>query len=118
VEDALIGLLGVIAGALLTGAFGWWTDRQRRRREVVVAAARCLDRLEKIRLLAAPDAAAGEIALLGGDMDVYLAAVGAAPGRAFATHYALYERLRPILIKQDVSGLPDVITAFERELAR
>jgi hypothetical protein len=109
VADALIGLLGVVAGGLLTGGLAWVAERERRKREVVVAAARCLDRLEKLDLLEANDDPRPEIALLGENMDAYLTAMAAAPGKAtFKLHYDLYQHLRPMLIRKSPTGMPDL----------
>ena len=108
-NDAVIGFLGVIAGAMTTGAVAWVNDFLRRGRELQVAAIRCADRLKKI---AQDPGAESEYDYLGGDMNEYLSRIGAAPTRPrFSEHYAFYELLRPVLMTHEQTALGAALDA-------
>jgi hypothetical protein len=115
-SEALIGLVGVLAGTLATGGVAWWADRERRKRAVYVGVMRCLDRLEKIRLQRdAGTPTDGELDRLGTDMDAYLEAIAAAPGGCrFKLHAGIYDGLRPILIQKQLELLDTRIAALRK----
>jgi hypothetical protein len=118
-DDALFGLLGVLVGALISGGFTAWFDRQRRKRQLLVAVARCRDRLEKIEALRKATASTdAEFQFLGSDLESYLAAMAAAPRARFLEHFALYERVRQVLLDHTIEPLGPMIEDLAKFLPK
>jgi hypothetical protein len=105
-------LIGLVASAVSGVAAFWWKSR----RDLKTAAAQCYDRLIKLQeAQKLPDdqrtkVVEDEVRHVGAHMDLYLASLGAALlTRSRRRYWAVYERMVPVLITKDFSGLDDAI---------
>lgn len=121
--SAAAGLLGVIAGSVATTYRERRARRENAERALNVAALRCLARAKKIEAAAEgtderpprKTARTRSHALLGPDLDNYVAALAGVEDRATrARHWEIYGRTAPILIGQRTDNLPAVIKALEQ----
>ena len=105
-------LIGLAASAISAVVALWWKTT----RDLKIAATQCYDRL--IKLSEAQDlpereridVITNEINHLGPHMDLYLASLGVALLTwSRRDYWAAYERMVPVLIRKDLSGLDDTI---------
>lgn len=136
--EALIGLAGVVVGAVVTTGLAWWRERQLARFTAEQALFRMLDRLCKIALVRmnldaeADDGASrarlskalgDEIYHLGGDGDRCMEAVGNPLARRrrdgrLRDNDPLFSGVRGILVNHDVGDIDDLVALVRTRLAR
>jgi hypothetical protein len=107
-------LVAAAIGAAASGVSAflgyWWKTR----RDLNIAAARCYDRLLKLRNKPDDD----EFNHLGVAGDLYVTSIGAALlSRTRRRHWEIYELLVPMIMRHDLSGLDHALGKIE-ELTR
>jgi hypothetical protein len=119
--SAAAGLLGVILGSAATTRRERVARQEAAERALNASALRCLARAYKIDAAdrgtheGAAEDRKNEIALLGPDLDDYVAAIAAVEDRATRTrHWEIYEQTRPILIGHQTDNLRPPIEALEQ----
>lgn len=117
--EAWIGVIGTIAGGVIAWALGQTTNILSGRRkaycDLKAKGFVCLDRLLKIKSADARGDAGQrdkEIWHLGGDMDKYRDCIALSP-KTRGPHWAIYQKMMPILLEHDLSKLDAVIRELE-----
>ena len=116
--EAWLGIIGVIAGWVLSETTKTIRERRKILKSLESAAFVCLDRLLKIQNAHArgdQKQRDEEIYHLGEDLYRYRDAI-AANSKMRKDHWPLYRRTMPLLLEHDVNGLDELISAYETNL--
>ena len=118
--EAWLGLIGVLAGVVVTWILNAATEILRDSREadskLKMAAFVCLDRFLKIQDANSRSDVAqrdGELNYLGADLDSYRDCIAASSRRKRAAHWAIYRRTMPVLLEHDLGQLDSLIADLE-----
>jgi hypothetical protein len=106
--ELLLGAAIGVAASGLSALVGYWFKTSR---DLSTAAARCYERLLKIRDDPATETEFDHLGVAG---DLYVSSIGAVLlRRTRRNHWQIYEQLVPIIMRHDVSGLDRAIEALE-----
>ena len=109
-DGVIGGIAGAIAGVLVGYTLTWITERRKAKKSVEEAAILCGDRLCSIKDAPNDRVRNDEIYHLGLELDRYRHAIVAKPENR---HWAIYNRMKGIILKHDLSDLDQLIIELD-----